>query len=143
MRSYTAMTILHDVLPGANPNGFNKECWRGRERFGIDTDDVAFLPYWHKDTGITCPGENLYASAWSKPGAVLIAAVNAGSARADATVTVDLARLKLPAGAKAIDADTGKPLEMTADGRVTVPIERHDYRQILIGTANPLSEAGQ
>ncbi|MDB5325893.1 MAG: hypothetical protein JWM57_1462, partial [Phycisphaerales bacterium] len=132
MRSYTAMTILHDVLPGANPNGQNPEVWRGRERFGIGDADVTFLPYWRKDTGIACTGTDLYASAWQKPGSVLIAAVNAGAGATTVTIHIDRTRLKLPTDCKAFDADTGKPLALTDDGAIAVPVDRHDYRQILI-----------
>jgi hypothetical protein len=132
-RAYTAMSILNDVLPGANPNGQNQEVWRGRDRFGIDADDVTFLPYWDKTSGLSCEGRGMYASAWRRPSAVLIAVVNTGDA-ATATVRVDKAKFALTESGEitAVDAETGQTLELSRDGTIQVPVERHDYRQIMV-----------
>ncbi len=133
IRAYTAMCILNDVLPGANPNGNNQEVWRGRDRFGIEAGDVKFVPYWAKDNGVTCDGDDVRTAYWQRPGAALIAVVNSGDA-ADATVHIDSAKLGLASAAQCsvMDADTGEALPISADGAVNVRVEHHDYRQILI-----------
>ena len=137
MRAYTAETILNDVLPGANPNGRNNAVWAGRERFGIDADDVKFVPYWNPDSGISGgSGEKgIYASSWRRPGRVMIAVVNTGDAATTASLKLDPAKLGLAsdATATAVDADTGAPLSSAGDGTISVPVERHDYRQVMIG----------
>jgi hypothetical protein len=132
-RAYTAMSILNDVLPGANPNGQNQEVWRARDRFGIEADDVTFLPYWDKTSGLSCEGEGLYASAWRRPNRLLIAVVNTGNATT-ATVRLDLAKFGLiePGSATVEDPETGAKLQLSQDGTIEAPIERHDYRQILL-----------
>jgi len=131
------MSILNDVLPSANPNGNNQDVWRGRDRFGIEASDVTFVPYWDKNSGLSCAGDLLYASAWRKPGALLAAIVNRGESTT-ASVHLDVSKLGLPTAGpyQAVDADTGGDLSMSADGSISIPIERHDYRQILI-TASP------
>ena len=136
MRAYTAMTIANDVLPGANPNGHNQPVWRGRHRFDIDSPGVTFHPYWHRDSGITfngpTTGDTFMASSWTKPHAALIAVVNRSDAKADAALKVDLKQLGLSGQSKVIDADTGDAIAMQPDGTITVPVERHDYRQLMI-----------
>ena len=130
MRAYTGMTIVNDVLPGANPNGRNNAVWAGRDRFGIDAGDVTFVPYWTADNGITADGgAGLLASSWRRPGRVLVAVVNAGEAATVAHLHLDGAKLGLSADALAhpIDADTGRPVTMD------VPVGRHDYRQVMVG----------
>jgi hypothetical protein len=136
MRAYTAMTILNDVLPGANPNGHNKAVWHGRDRFGIDTPDVTFHPYWEKQSDIACDGPGIYTAFWTKPGAVLVAIVNTSTTKADATLRIDAAKLGLAGTCRVMDADTGDSLVMTPDGSIDVPVDRHDYRQVLVQSAN-------
>lgn len=134
MRAYTAMNILHDVLPSGNPNGRNKEVWRGRERFGIYADDVRFVPYWQKDLGITADADTIRASLWRRPGATLIAVVNLAE-QTDTTLTIDYAKLGLNADTvHALDADTGQPLPIAKDGSIRIHVGRHDYRQVLISS---------
>ena len=135
IRAYTAMSILNDVLPGANPNGHNQDVWRGRDRFGIEKDDVTFIPYWDKTSGVSCEGDTVLASTWRRPGAVLLAIVNRGDATtASPWSHFDAEKLGLPSvdHCKLIDADTGASLGALEDGAVHVPVERHDYRQVMI-----------
>ncbi len=130
MRAYTAMTVVNDVLPGANPNGRNNAVWSGRARFGIDAGDVTFVPYWRADNGVSAAGgPALYASSWRRPGRVLIAVANAGPADVTVTLKLDPAKLGLTADdlTHAIDADTGEPVTLS------LPIARHDYRQVMVG----------
>jgi len=134
MRAYTGMCILNDILPGGNPDGLNQPVWRGRDRFGIQESDVTFVPYWNKDSGLSVDGQSMFTSAWRKPGSMLIAVVNRGEAGA-ATVHIDLSKFDLgdAAGITVQDADTGEPLPIiAADGTIQIPVNRHDYRQILL-----------
>ena len=132
MRAYTAMTILNDVLPSANPNGHNQPVWRGRERFGIDTSNVTFHPYWEKDSGVSCGDDGMYTASWTKPESLLIAVVNTGAAKTDAIVHVDRKQLGLDGKCAVVDADTGDAIAMQPDSSFTIPVERHDYRQVMI-----------
>ena len=133
MRAYSGMVILNDALPSGNSNGQNHELWRGRDRFGIEADDVTFVGYWQRDTGIACSSDGFYVSAWRRPGKVLLAVVNTGDA-ATARVQLDPAKLGLPAASQcaAVDAETSQTLAVQPDGSVDVPINRHDYRQIIV-----------
>ena len=133
IRAYTAMCILNDVMPSANPNGDNQEVWRGRDRFGIEGPTVKFVPYWDTDNGVTVTGTDVLASSWRKPGSVLVAVVDRGEATT-ATVKLDLTKLGLATGGvlKLMDADTGDEIEMSKDGSIEIPVNRHDYRQLLI-----------
>jgi hypothetical protein len=133
MRAYTGMMLLHDVLSSGNSNGLNRPVWVGRDRFGIEAADVRFIGYWQEKSGLTSGTKEVYLSGWLRPGKVLIAVVNKGEA-ADAEVQVDTTLLKLPtlATAKIIDAESGAEIKLNADGKLIVPVERHDYRQIII-----------
>ena len=157
-RAYTGAVILHDALPSGNANGLNTPLWVGRERFGIDAKDVEFIPYWQADSGAKTAAPDVYLAVWKRPGKVLIAVVNWGEAKT-ASLQIDAAKLGLPPDAKwkvwDAEHDTSitrtymhpelsevgglwkssdqKPLAHRGD-LIEVPVERHDYRQLVIET---------
>ena len=152
MRAYTGAVILHDVLPSGNANAMNQPLWIGRDRFGIQESEVEFVPYWDKDSGISCATKDVYVAAWKRPGKVLLAVVNWGD-KAAAEVRLDAKKLGLDKVDKwtVVDAEAGtkigrKEVEWSADSHgpieraknvLTVPVERHDYRQIIVGPKPP------
>jgi hypothetical protein len=154
MRAYTGAVILHDALPSGNANGMNQPVWIGRDRFGIEAGDVEFIGYWEKDRGAESRTKDVYPAVWRRPGKVLVAVVNWGE-KTDAAVVLDAAKLGLkdPAKWRVTDAEAGTavksgragvvwsadahgPVRHDGQGKLTVPVERHDYRQIIV-------EAGQ
>ena len=157
MRAYTGAIILHDALPSGNSNGLNQPVWIGRDKFGIEADDVRFVGYWDAGAGLKSASPDVRLAAWVRPprpgsgqaGKVLLAVVNFGD-KTDAKVTVDPQKLGLAApGAWAItDAEAGTSCKegakilwdaanagaVTHDGQGTlvVPVDRHDYRLLII-----------
>ena len=137
MRAYNGAVLLHDALPTGNSasDQDQRDLLAARERFGITADDVTFIGYWKKDSGLSTPTKHVHLAGWSKPGKLLIAVVNWGE-KTDAEVKIDLATLGLPSDCRAIDAEVppGKPaVELRVEGgRLAVPVERHDFRLITI-----------
>ena len=148
MRAYTGAVILHDALPSGNANAMNQPVWIGRDRFGIEAGDVEFIPYWEQDRGIACAVKNVHVAAWKRPGKVLLAVVNWGE-KTTADVVLDAKALGLPEADawEVVDAEAGTSIrrgkevhwDAAAQGPVTraanrlsVPVERHDYRQLLV-----------
>ena len=139
MRAYTGMLLLQDTLASANANGLNPEVWQGRERFGITAPDVRFLAGWEKDSGLKSETKQFYLSGWlhpaiaAQPGKLLIAVVNTGE-KTTASIQIDTKRLGLPDATRGriYDAETQEPLTASASGRLNLPVERHDYRQVIL-----------
>jgi len=151
-RAFTGMVILHDALPSGNANAVNRPLWIGRDRFGIEADDVQFLGYWEEDTGASCDTKDVYLAVWNRPGKLLLAVVNIGE-KTDARVKLDAKKLGLAAPGKwqVTDAEEGTSatrrlgkvvgewlaseqdeIRHQGGGSLTVPVERHDYRQIIV-----------
>jgi len=156
-RAYQGMVILHDALPSGNAGPPGQPLWIARDRFGIEADDVTFLPYWDRASGLACPAEGVHLAGWLRPGRLLLAVVNTGEA-AEAVVRLDAAKLGLgePGGWTVADAEAGcKVAEWVGEGKdrrrevvwdadarpairhdgrgtLTVPVERHDFRQVVI-----------
>ena len=156
MRAFSGSLILNDTLTSANSNGLNTPLWIGRDRFGIEAPDVEFIGYWQADKGFDSTTPDVLVSAWKRAGKVLLAVVNRGE-KTRASVTIDAAKLGLaePEKWKVSDAEAGTSIDQTfahrnlekqpglwradAQGaivregnRLIVPVERHDYRQIII-----------
>jgi hypothetical protein len=135
MRAYSGAILMHDALPTGNSatEQAQRALMAARESFGIGEADVRFVGYWVKDSGLACPTPDVYLAGWVRPAKTLLAVVNWGE-KTDADVRLDLKKLGLaPGGVKAWDAE--KPdsvLEIGADGRLNVPVERHDFRLIVV-----------
>ncbi|BDI32085.1 hypothetical protein CCAX7_41360 [Capsulimonas corticalis] len=135
MRAYTGMLLVNDVLASANANSLNQEAWIARDHFGMESSDVQFHGYWDPANGLKCAAPSVFVSGWTRPGKALIVAANMGE-KTGAAVRIDAKALGLPASShwKVSDAETGQALSAGSDGQVTLAIERHDYRQIVIET---------
>jgi hypothetical protein len=141
MRAFTGMVILNDTLATGNGNGQNTEVSIGRDRFGIEAKDVRYLGYWDAESGITSETKDVRVSGWLRPNAangngkskLLLAVVNFGE-KADARVRLDAQKLGLPEHAqwKIQDAETQEELHVDSAGELVVPVDRHDYRQIIV-----------
>ncbi len=155
MRSYYGAIILHDALPTGNSytDGQTRSLMAARDKFGIGEDDVKFLAYWDKDSGMKTETKDVYLAGWLRPGKILIAVVNFGE-KNDASIAIDAAKLGLKRGWKASDAEEGTVVNAydqglkqnikvwdaasqgavcgDGAGKLTVPVERHDFRLVLL-----------
>jgi hypothetical protein len=134
MRAYSGAVLMHDALPTGNSatDASQIAIIAARDRFGIGGDDVSFIPYWKKDSGVSCSSEKVYLGTWVKPGKLLVCVTNWGE-KTDADVRIDLSKFNLPATCQVTDAENPETrLEISADGKLSVPVERHDFRLIMI-----------
>jgi hypothetical protein len=157
LRAFIGMVAIHDAIPSGNILWM--PCYRtflqARQAFGMGADDVVFHAYWDADNGVKAGGKDVIPAVWTRPGKALLLLANLGE-QANAVVTLDPKALGLGEPATWIVADgeaggrtvvtgaDGKfaivekwdpataPIRHDGKGRLTVPIERHDYRQILI-----------
>ena len=78
------------------------------------------------------PDEKCLPPGWVKPGKVLVGVVNWGE-KTEADVTLDLKKLGLPTTCKVWDAENPETqLAIDAGGRLLVPVERHDFRLLIV-----------
>ena len=98
-----AWSSLHDASEGSSGIPFNTEPFR---HFGIAADDVEFLPYWRNGNAIKPADPGILASAWKRPGKLVIQVLNYGldpegqERTRSAKMTLDLKALGVPAGVK-------------------------------------------
>ncbi len=119
---FLGWVIAHDIIP-EQVNLYNVMAQESR----LYQDDVKFLPYWKSDTGLSTKTADCIVSGHKAGKRVIAWVVN--TARKDATVevAVDLGKLGLDkAKTIAIDAETGKPVALSATG-FTVPVLQRDF----------------
>ena len=150
-RAYVGQVLLHDALP------FDRTSFAARDRFGIGVDGVQFLGFWDDGNGVSCTGQELYASAWLRPGKLLVLAVNRGRRSAEAEVRIDWEKLGLsrPRDWNVVDMEHiatyarfggdgteplavhelgARPVTFREDGTLVVTVDRQDYRLIAVET---------
>lgn len=100
-RQTMAWCWMHDVVPEVHSSFRGRELVALRARWGIDEDDVSFLPYWNTQEKISTDDENFLVSAWTRPGGkVLLLVMNLNKQGAGKTKV----RLRLNPGALGLNA---------------------------------------
>jgi hypothetical protein len=129
-----SFTLLHDVL--VRPNGYDDRLeeiaslWRAMDAFG--RDKARWLPYWKNSDLVRPEHEAVKVSLYTrgKEGALLVVSNLSAEART-ATVELNLKRLGLSAGAKAINARTSEPVTLEK-GRLAVELGAFDYALVSV-----------
>jgi hypothetical protein len=132
-RDVLAYTLLHGVFirPGdAESLHRTSALWKVHDEFPFKDADM--LPYWSNGNVVTCSPDRVHATAYQRPKEGLLLFVsNLGEAEAEATVKLELAKLKLPGNCKAWDALTGAA--MAIDGGVLrFPLAAWRYRVVRV-----------
>lgn len=139
-RPYTAheafsFTLLHDVLVRGSGPALEEESalWKAMDAFG--RREASFLPYWSNGDVARVTPDRCYVSIYSRPGTGALCVVSNLSANAaDVTVSLDLARLKLPPDVSAWDAFSHRTVALSK-GAFTVPLRSFDYAVVRLGQA--------
>jgi len=105
---------MHDVVPEYHT------CERGwpvavlRQGWGIDREDVQFVPFWDPAGRVATDDPLFVASAWTRPGGKLLLQVmnlhREGDGRTETTIRLAPARLGLPPDCTVYDAESVAPL---------------------------------
>jgi hypothetical protein len=101
--------------------------------FGTGAPDCVFYPYWEDGSPIRSSAESI-ASAYVRPGKMLLVVANRAEEPREVKVQVDFKKLGLAPAAEAGDMQTGEKFAVR-DGAVAAPIPRHDYRLLLLPSA--------
>lgn len=131
----------HDVVPEYHTSTRGHALVALRQRWGIEKDDVRFLPYWNNDKALTTDDPKFAVSGWVRPhGKVLIQIMNLHKDQRDTVnLTLDLKALGLASDCKIYDVEQGPMLgKYTADMREAdrllldeLPASKERARQLL------------
>jgi len=148
MRAYFASVMLYDALPAVNARGHAENLIATRRQFGIGAEEVKFLPYWDQ-TGLHAEGNDIKLAGWQRPNKLLLLVANFGEMQT-AQVALDLEKLGWKGATLAVsDPEQGQslivpgkdgPVTITYDApapkldgtKLTVPVERHNYRLLVV-----------
>jgi len=134
-RQFHGWCWLHDVVP-ENGNTYRaRPLLPLRQGWGIDRDDVAFIPYWRSGGAFTLDNDRILASAWVRPGGhvhmILFNLYRQGEGPEETRLTLNPGALGLPDRFTVYDM-TGEPdLATWEDGFRAIEREfRGDARAI-------------
>jgi hypothetical protein len=130
---------LHDVVPEYHTSNRGHALVAVRKAWGIDEDDVAFVPYWGGGTALKTDDSEFLVSAWTRPGGkALLEIMNLHkNGKTSVSLTLDAKALGLPAGFKVYDVEQGPML-----GPYTADMREAD-RLLAQGTAADRERAGK
>ncbi len=126
VHQFVGWVLAHDVLPEGvpfwPPLSAELELWR---------DDVKFLPWWDKGTGIVSSVPGVVASAHVRPGSSVLWIVNTNREDKTASIRIDAGKIGLDPGAaiQAYDAEDGTRYSV-ASGVLTVPVPKRMWRAV-------------
>ncbi|OGV38429.1 MAG: hypothetical protein A2020_15345 [Lentisphaerae bacterium GWF2_45_14] len=86
--------LLHDGVAWPSFGVSLKDIWKMQDDFGWD-EKVEFLPYWEKNNPVKlkADSEKIMASAYSRPGKLMIVVMNDTDYEKDVEIQVDMAKL--------------------------------------------------
>jgi len=126
VHQFVGWVLAHDVLPEGvpfwPPLAAELELWR---------NDVKFLPWWVKGTGIESTVPGIIASAHVRSGNAVLWIVNENRGDMTASIRIDAAKIGLDPGVaiQAYDAEDGKRYPI-AKGVLTVPVPKRMWRAV-------------
>ncbi len=102
--------------------------------FGLKAPDCEYIPYWDVRALATIVkgGPDVFATVWKRPGQARILVSNLSPESRAVDVRLDAAKLGLPAGAIATDEQTGETVALNKGILASLPVERHNYRMVLV-----------
>jgi len=124
-----SFTLLHDVLVRGSAERESK-LWRAMDEFG--RKQARFLPYWNNAGVVKTSAPEIKVSIWTRgaEGSMLVVS-NLGKEERAVVVDLDLERLGLKPGARAIDALTGQPVSLK-DGKLELTLGSLDWRMVRV-----------
>jgi hypothetical protein len=137
-RTFTAVRLVHELDGYGGTTAWVKELAPNRKLMAavlerLDDPALKAVRYW--DDGphpVRTNDPDLLPIVYYRPGTdALIAIVSYAKDDRDASITIDLKALGLPANAVAKDVENGDDVPL-ADGKITVPIKKHDIRMLTI-----------
>jgi hypothetical protein len=126
VHQFVGWVLAHDVLPKGvafwPPLAAELELWR---------DDIRFLPWWVKGTGIETTVPGILASAHVRPGNAVLWIVNTNREDKVARILVDAGKIGLDPGAEiqAYDAEDGSRYPI-ANGVLLAPVPKRMWRAV-------------
>ncbi len=140
---------LHDVVPEYHTSNRGHALVAVRKGWGIDKEDVTFLPYWNNNKVLKTDDKQFLVSAWTRPGGkVLLEVLNLHKDdKTTATIVLDPQALGLAPDSKVYDVEQGPMLgKYAADMREVDRLMLQDpvankerVQKLLQGHAEPSS----
>lgn len=134
LRTAAAVALTHEIKPSSGY--IYPAYWSNYVRlleFGYGQPEVRVWNYWDADYPVHIEGSETSSLVASKPGSAIIVVCDYGKG-GELKLRLDAA-LKLGNPFTAKDPETGQPVTVGADGSITFPLQKHDFKLVLVESA--------
>jgi hypothetical protein len=129
-KDFMVYVLLHDIL--ALPHWCHVETifdtWKVKDKFGIETDDVEFFPYFKNKKLVSSSNKDIKISFYKKPGKILLIAANVSKKKQNAKIQLLSKNIKFK---KVIDGLTDQKIIFN-NQKFNVTLPPRDYKMIII-----------
>jgi hypothetical protein len=133
VRTGLAVCVPHEIKLPAH-DAVHQKVIGLLDAMGYGKPECRVIRYWDADRAVTTAGPAVKTLTLSRPGRALVFIGSFGPG-GDCQVTVDGAKLGLGAETRAVNGETGQPVQRLGPGRFVLPIRKHDFQIILLESA--------
>jgi len=101
--------------------------------YGYGGSETQTFNYWEENLPVTLSRADASHLIVTKPGSAMVVVSDFGEG-GDVLLTLDRGRLGLGASVSATDMESNLPVEVTADGKVRIVLQKHDFKIVKIQT---------
>lgn len=124
-RTMAGVALVHEIRP-INPIEDNEKNLKTLYAYGYGQAATTTYNYWDADVPVTLSRADASHLVVTRPGSALVLVCDYGNG-GDVLLKPDLARLGIAGKLTATDTETGKPVEVTADGQARIVLKKHDF----------------
>jgi len=132
-RSALGVSLTHEIKCGLWYGPLHERTTALLANFGYGLPDCRIWRYWDAGQPVKTEGAPARTLVLARERRALLAVSSYGPG-GEVLLSLDLPALGLPADAAARNAETGEPVERASEGRFKLPLPRHDFRLIAVGT---------
>jgi hypothetical protein len=140
IRGAFGVALVHEMKLDVNSLRLTQEIGGKLNDFGYGLPDCRVWRYWDDPPPMRTTGAPVKTLVLAKAGRAMVVISSFGPA-GDVKLSLDRKILGLTGEVVAVNAETAERLAQPAPGSFTLTIPRHDFRLVLIGPAEGLSDA--
>jgi len=140
VRGAFGVALVHEMKLDVNTSRLAQEVGGKLNDFGYGLGDCRVWRYWDAPQPVRATGPAVKTLTLARGGRAIIVVSSFGPA-GELRLGLDRKMLGLANELVAVNAETGERLAQPAPGEFTLTVPRHDFRLVLIGTADGISDA--
>jgi len=129
VRTMTGVSVTHEIKDWGVIHDVYKDTWKRLYDFGYGSAECGVYNYWDGGYPVKITGIESSSLLLVKSGSALVIVTDYGNG-GNCKLRLDLQALRLPAGKKFYDLETGQSIEIKGTDSCAFTIQKHDFKLI-------------